>query len=122
MLIGALQIPRPVFFFPPFFWGGRGVRSIHVDIRTKVALISQSDFSLPAAPARDYAIPRKYDFTYSGSDQDVRNDCVGWSSFAKNWSFVVEVLLTSTSFWDHVRPRTSWLVPHKGARRAVCSC
>ena len=34
----------------------------------------------------------KYDFTFSGSDQDVRNDCVGWSSFAKNWSFVKESL------------------------------
>merc|ERR550537_1646506 len=58
----------------------------------KYILMSQSDFSLPDAPARDYAIPRKYDFTLSGSDQDVANDCVGWSSYAKNWSFVKEAL------------------------------
>ena len=42
--------------------------------RTKVALISQSDFSLPSAPARDYAIPRKYDFTYSGSVRTAARD------------------------------------------------
>jgi len=58
----------------------------------KTALMSQSDFMLPEYPARDYSIPRKYDFTLSGSDQDVGNDCVGWSSFAKNWSFVKESL------------------------------
>jgi len=54
--------------------------------------MSQSDFNLPDYPARDYAIPRKYDFTLSGSDQDVHNDCVGWSSYAKNWSFVKQSL------------------------------
>eukprot|EP00933_Yihiella_yeosuensis_P017545 TRINITY_DN14623_c1_g2_i1.p1 TRINITY_DN14623_c1_g2~~TRINITY_DN14623_c1_g2_i1.p1 ORF type:complete len:238 (+),score=32.83 TRINITY_DN14623_c1_g2_i1:1-714(+) len=55
-------------------------------------LMSQSDFSLPEYPERDYSIPRKYDFTLSGSDQDVYQDCVGWSSYAKNWSFVKEAL------------------------------
>ena len=40
----------------------------------------------------DHIYPCRYDFAYSGSDQDVRNDCVGWSSFAKNWSFVKEAL------------------------------
>merc|ERR1712146_62724 len=67
----------PDKFFPP-----------HV----KTILMSQSDFMLPDTVARDYSIPRKYDFTLSGSDQDVANDCVGWSSFAKNWSFVKEAL------------------------------
>merc|ERR1712151_344250 len=41
---------------------------------------------------RDYSVSRKYDFTLSGSDQDVAHDCVGWSSYAKNWSFVKESL------------------------------
>jgi len=68
---------EPQKFFPP-----------HV----KTILMSQSDFELPNYPARDYSVPRKYDFTLSGSDQDVANDCVGWSSYAKNWSFVKESL------------------------------
>merc|ERR1719330_1764009 len=33
----------------------------------KTLLMSQSDFSLPHGyPARDYSVPRVYDFTYSG--------------------------------------------------------
>jgi len=73
---GFLHMMRePEKFFPP-----------HV----KLLLMSQSDFSLPRAPREPKAV--KYDFTFSGSDQDVRNDCVGWSSFAKNWSFVKESL------------------------------
>merc|ERR1712113_948222 len=58
----------------------------------KTLLMSQSDFQLPDFPARDYSVPRKYDFTLSGSDQDVANDCVGWSSFAKNWTFMKQAL------------------------------
>lgn len=58
----------------------------------KLLLMSQSDFQLPNHAPRDYSVPRKYDFTYSGSDQDIHNDCKGWSSFAKNWSFAVEAL------------------------------
>merc|ERR1719174_1419359 len=61
----------PDKFFPP-----------HV----KTILMSQSDFMLPDTVARNYY------FTLSGSDQDVHHDCVGWSSFAKNWSFVKESL------------------------------
>eukprot|EP00747_Dinoflagellata_sp_TGD_P063086 gnl/TRDRNA2_/TRDRNA2_153301_c0_seq1.p1 gnl/TRDRNA2_/TRDRNA2_153301_c0~~gnl/TRDRNA2_/TRDRNA2_153301_c0_seq1.p1 ORF type:complete len:553 (-),score=92.43 gnl/TRDRNA2_/TRDRNA2_153301_c0_seq1:10-1668(-) len=68
---------KPEEYFPP---------------NIKTLLMSQSDFNLPEYPPRDYSIPRKYDFTLSGSDQDVANDCVGWSSFAKNWSFVKESL------------------------------
>lgn len=68
---------EPQKYFPP-----------HV----KTILMSQSDFSLPYYSERDYAVPRKYDFTYSGSDQDVARDCVGWSSFAKNWTFVKQAL------------------------------
>ncbi|CAE8700260.1 unnamed protein product, partial [Polarella glacialis] len=55
----------------------------------KLLLMSQSDFSLPYPAQR---VPKKYDFTFSGSDQDVNNDCVGWSSFAKNWTFAKEAL------------------------------
>lgn len=55
----------------------------------KALLMSQSDFSLPHdEPSTD----KLYDFTFSGSDQDVHNDCVGWASFAKNWSFVKQAL------------------------------
>lgn len=55
----------------------------------KLLLMSQSDFSLP----RDSpSLTKKFDFTFAGSDQDVANDCVGWASFAKNWSFVKEAL------------------------------
>eukprot|EP00747_Dinoflagellata_sp_TGD_P061745 gnl/TRDRNA2_/TRDRNA2_152663_c0_seq2.p1 gnl/TRDRNA2_/TRDRNA2_152663_c0~~gnl/TRDRNA2_/TRDRNA2_152663_c0_seq2.p1 ORF type:complete len:497 (+),score=71.43 gnl/TRDRNA2_/TRDRNA2_152663_c0_seq2:92-1582(+) len=68
---------KPEEYFPP-----------HV----KTLLMSQSDFNLPDYPPRDYSIPRQYDFTLSGSDQDVADDCVGWSSFAKNWTFVKESL------------------------------
>jgi len=64
----------------------------HFPPTTKTILMSQSDFNLPKVPFRDYSVPRKYDFTLSGSDQDVHNDCVGWSSYAKNWSFVKEAL------------------------------
>jgi len=55
-------------------------------------LMSQSDFSLPKFPARDYSVPRKYDFTYSASDCDVHNDCNGWCGWSKNWSFVKQAL------------------------------
>lgn len=58
----------------------------------RLILMSQSDFNIPDVPPKDYSVKRPYDFAYSGSDQDVRNDCVGWSSFAKNWSFVKEAL------------------------------
>jgi len=54
----------------------------------KVLDMSQSDFSLPGHHA---PLPKKWDFTISGSDQDIGDamvsDCVGWSMFAKNWSF-----------------------------------
>lgn len=33
-----------------------------------------------------------YDFVYSGGDQDVETDCVGWASYNKNFSFVREAL------------------------------
>jgi len=60
----------------------------------KTLLMSQSDFSLPDAPARDYSVPRKYDFTYSASDCDVHIDGNGWCGWSKNWSFVKEALGT----------------------------
>jgi len=55
----------------------------------KTILMSQSDFALPEL---GQVLPKKYDFVFSGTDQDVWNDCVGWSSFAKNWTFVMEAL------------------------------
>jgi len=55
----------------------------------KLLLMSQSDFALPPKGPN---MPKKYDFTFSGSDQDVYRDCVGWSSFAKNWTFAKEAL------------------------------
>eukprot|EP00438_Fugacium_kawagutii_P032882 Skav216141 [mRNA] locus=scaffold1946:408849:415570:- [translate_table: standard] len=55
----------------------------------KLLLLSQSDFALPA---KGPDMPKKYDFTFSGSDQDVHHDCVGWSSFAKNWTFAKQAL------------------------------
>lgn len=64
----------------------------HFPPQVKTILMSQSDFSLPKVPFRDYSVKKKYDFCLSGSDQDVHNDCVGWSSYAKNWSFVKEAL------------------------------
>ena len=56
----------------------------------KLLLMSQSDFALPSFDPIEYE--KKYDFIFSGTDQDVANDCVGWSSYAKNWTFAVEAL------------------------------
>jgi len=64
----------------------------HFPPHVKTLLMSQSDFSLPDFPARDYSVPRKYDFTYSASDCDVLSDGAGWCGWSKNWSFVKEVL------------------------------
>merc|ERR1711870_72853 len=50
----------------------------HFPPHVKTLLMSQSDFSLPDYPARDYSVPRKYDFTYSASDCDVHSDGNGW--------------------------------------------
>jgi len=75
MFPGFLHMMRePEKFFPP-----------HV----KLLLMSQSDFALPYPGRR---AEKKYDFIYSGSDQDVHNDCEGWSSFAKNWTFAKQAL------------------------------
>jgi hypothetical protein len=65
----------------------------HFPAHVKTILMSQSDFQLPEYPARDYSIPRKYDFTFSGSDCDVHSDCNGWCGWSKNWSFVKEALV-----------------------------
>lgn len=58
----------------------------------KTILMSQSDFSLPNVPPRDYSVPKKYDFTYSASDCDVESDGHGWCGWSKNWTFVREAL------------------------------
>ncbi|KAL7445575.1 hypothetical protein ACHAXM_009931 [Skeletonema potamos] len=61
----------------------------------KTILMSQSDFNLE----EPYRFGQKhedeeimYDFVYSGGDQDVETDCVGWASYNKNFSFVREAL------------------------------
>jgi len=78
MFPGFLHMMRePEKVFPP-----------HV----KTLLMSQSDFSLPDVPARDYSVPKKYDFTYSASDCDVEIDGKGWCGWSKNWTFVKEAL------------------------------
>ena len=67
----------------------------HFPAHVKTILMSQSDFALPqisSAKANDLRKNKVYDFTFSGSDQDIANDCVGWSSFAKNWTFVKDAL------------------------------
>jgi hypothetical protein len=65
----------------------------HFPPKVKTILMSQSDFQLPDFPARDYSVPKKYDFTFSGSDCDVHTDCNGWCGWSKNWSFVKEALV-----------------------------
>eukprot|EP00746_Dinoflagellata_sp_MGD_P040516 gnl/MRDRNA2_/MRDRNA2_19792_c0_seq1.p1 gnl/MRDRNA2_/MRDRNA2_19792_c0~~gnl/MRDRNA2_/MRDRNA2_19792_c0_seq1.p1 ORF type:complete len:442 (-),score=61.10 gnl/MRDRNA2_/MRDRNA2_19792_c0_seq1:176-1321(-) len=87
--------PFPEDFYPPIFPGFLHMMRKPEDVfppTVKTLLLSQSDFYFPLSPPRDYDLPRKYDFTFSGTDQDVYNDCVGWSSYAKNWSFVKEAL------------------------------
>ncbi|CAL1145459.1 unnamed protein product [Cladocopium goreaui] len=77
-----------VGLFPGFLYMHRNPETIFPS-HVKLLLLSQSDFSLPALMP---ALEKKYDFTFSGSDQDVAQDCMGWSSYAKNWSFVKEAL------------------------------
>ena len=63
---------------------------------TRTILLSQSDFQLdgPLAFGKRYEtiFPKKYDFVYSGTDQNVLQGCRGWASFAKNWTFMLEAL------------------------------
>ena len=67
----------------------------HFPESVETILMSQSDFNIEEAErfgrrhADDEVI---YDFVYSGGDQDVENDCVGWASYNKNFSFVREAL------------------------------
>ncbi|CAK9003574.1 unnamed protein product [Durusdinium trenchii] len=84
------SFPREKYLglFPGFLYMHRDAETLFPS-HVKLLLLSQSDFSLPGPVP---ALPKKYDFTFSGSDQDVAQDCVGWSSFAKNWSFVKEAL------------------------------
>ena len=113
-----------------------GAQHTRLCTRTHIhsALSLTHSFSLSRHKFRDYSIPRKYDFTFSGkvftilitpmiaptkqcghgcihnldrthmlsrstrtyhlvgTDQDIWNGCKGWSSFAKNWSFVEKAL------------------------------
>ncbi|KAL3806909.1 hypothetical protein ACHAXA_008919 [Cyclostephanos tholiformis] len=67
----------------------------HFPRHVKRILMSQSDFNLdvPERFGREHAYDEKiYDFVYSGGDQDVESDCVGWASYNKNFSFVREAL------------------------------
>ena len=45
----------------------------HFPPHVKTLLMSQSDFSLPDYPERDYSVAKEYDFTYSGSDRYVHS-------------------------------------------------
>ena len=65
----------------------------------KTVLMSQSDFNLdgPYKFGQQHATNNNdeeilYDFVYSGGDQDVETDCIGWASYNKNFSFVREAL------------------------------
>uniref|UniRef100_A0A7S2IBL4 Glycosyl transferase family 1 domain-containing protein n=1 Tax=Helicotheca tamesis TaxID=374047 RepID=A0A7S2IBL4_9STRA len=64
----------------------------------KRILLSESDFKLKAPLEQGYSYERrgqqkrKYDWVFSGTDQDVANNCVGWSSYAKNWSFALQAM------------------------------
>jgi hypothetical protein len=57
-------------------------------------LLSQSDFELdsPLRYGRQHIVEKRYDFAYAGTDQNIANNCVGWHSFAKNWSFAYQAL------------------------------
>ncbi|CAE7768039.1 unnamed protein product, partial [Symbiodinium pilosum] len=88
------SFPRDKFvgLFPGFLYMHRNPETIFPS-HVKLILLSQSDFALPGLPGRpSQGAPKKYDFTFSGSDQDVAQDCVGWSSFAKNWTFAKQAL------------------------------
>ena len=65
--------------------------------KTKYLLMSQSDFNHQTGLdfSKHYEtkrLPKKYDFVFSGTDQNVHSNCVGWASFAKNWTFMLEAL------------------------------
>ncbi|KAL7527170.1 hypothetical protein ACHAWF_002064, partial [Thalassiosira exigua] len=81
MFPGFLTMMRdPDKYFPP---------------KVETVLISQSDFQLE--PAQEFGEKhandeKLYDFIYTGGDQEVENDCVGWASYNKNFSFVREAL------------------------------
>lgn len=95
----------------------------YFESHVKTILLSQSDFNLD--PALRYGQkhagrPKRWGFTYSGSDQEVWNNCVGWSSFAKNWSFVLEALevMCSPEFnMTGVLAATKKKFPKKGASK-----
>merc|ERR1719453_1039190 len=65
----------------------------HFPPHVKTLFMSESDFNLPNAPARDYSVPKKYDFTYSASDCDVDSDGQGWCGWSKNWPLAREALV-----------------------------
>ncbi|KAL3774588.1 hypothetical protein ACHAWO_006887 [Cyclotella atomus] len=67
----------------------------HFPKDVKTVLMSQSDFMLDDAKRfgeRQKDVEKIYDFVYSGGDQEVEQDCVGWASHNKNFSFVREAL------------------------------
>mmetsp|Transcript_37829 Transcript_37829/g.106957 ORF Transcript_37829/g.106957 Transcript_37829/m.106957 type:complete len:299 (-) Transcript_37829:88-984(-) len=84
---GKFPRDKYVGLFPGFLHMFRDT-SVFPD-HVKLLLMSQSDFSMPALMP---PVEKQYDFVFSGTDQDVYNDCVGWSSYAKNWTFVLEAL------------------------------
>jgi len=91
----------------------------HFPSHVKTLLMSQSDFSLPDYPKRDYSKPRKWDFTYSGSDCDVHSDCHGWCGWSKNFSFVREALKVMCS--DEFDLKGVLVATKDKANRKACS-
>lgn len=68
---------------------------VHFPSSVKTILMSQSDFMLDEPiryGKRHKNVEKVYDFVYSGGDQDVESDCVGWASYNKNFSLVREAL------------------------------
>lgn len=62
----------------------------------KTLLMSQSDFQLPAVSPATLHVPKKYDFTYAATwplgQSPTDAECMGWSGYAKNWTFVKQAL------------------------------
>jgi len=81
-----------VGMFPGFLNMFRNPEKIYPS-HVKVLDMSQSDFYLPEVGPH---LPKKWDFTFSGSDQDIgaewESQCVGWSMHCKNWSFAKQAL------------------------------
>jgi len=69
----------------------------HFPPHVKTLLMSQSDFQLPDVLPEDLLhVSKKYDFTYAATwplgQSPTDSRCMGWSGYAKNWTFVKQAL------------------------------